>query len=159
MKEALCRGAPIVSPYIPLSVLRKCPPHQTDGLFLQILYPSNLFSLFLNLAHRLIGSPHTPHLVERVHVERQVIEQPFVVCHRRQREAVELYETIHELPHQLIRSMKDMRPILVHVDTLHALAIYIATQMGTLIYFKHRFPLSVSRQAKVAPKRPKPTMR
>lgn len=123
-------------------------PHQTDGLLLQIRYWPYRLSLTLNLRLRLFWCPDAPHSIERVHVEWQVIESSLVVSHRHQREAVELHETIHELPHLLIGSMKDMRPIQVHVDTLHVLAIHIATQMGALIYHQAPLPTISSKAGK-----------
>ena len=48
------------------------------------------------------GGHHTPHLVEGVHVEGQIVDLAMVVGHRAVGVAVELRKLVHILPHGLV---------------------------------------------------------
>ena len=90
--------------------------------------------LLLDFSFRLIRSQHAPHLVERIHVEWQVILLALIVSNRRIRITVKLHNGVHKVPHLLIGCMEDMCPILMHIDTLNVLTIDVAAQMRTLVY-------------------------
>ena len=117
--------------------------NQADGLFFQILwiFYMILFLLFFNLGFRLFWSLHTPHLIESVHIEGQIIEFAFVVGHRRVCVTIELHKTIHEVPDLLVAGVKDMRTILMHINALHILRIDISTDMVTLVNQKNGIAL------------------
>ena len=74
-----------------------------------------------------------PHLIEGVHIERQIIEFALIVSYWRVGIAVKLYNGVDEVPHLLIGGMEDMCAILMHVDALDVLTIDIATQVRSLV--------------------------
>ena len=77
---------------------------------------------------------HAPHLVEGVHVERQVVEPTFVIRNRTVGVTVERDNAIHEVPDFFVRSMEDMSTIFVYIDAFNVFAIYITAQMRALVY-------------------------
>ncbi len=98
-------------------------------------HPLHRFTaLLLQLGLCLAGRAHAPHLIERVHVERQIEEPPFVVGDGRVGVAVELYEGVDEVPHLLVRRVEDVCAVFVDVYATHALAIQIAARMRPAVY-------------------------
>ena len=96
--------------------------------------------LFLYLRFRLLRRRYAPHLVEGVHVERQVVQLPVVVRHGTIGEPVELHNGIDELPHLFVGGMEDVRAIFVHVDALCVLAEQVAAELPTLV--NHQAPFA-----------------
>lgn len=92
-----------------------------------------LGALLLDLGGGLLGSYHAPHLVERVHVERQVVEPSLVVGHGRVGVSVEGHDAVDKVPHTLVGGVKDVGAILVDVDALHILAIDVAAEVRSLV--------------------------
>lgn len=103
--------------------------------------PDRLAPLLVELSLRFGGSLYIPHLIERVHVEGQVV-QPSVrsLCHRAVGVAVERHYRVDEIPHLLVRGMEDVRPVLVHVDSLDILAVDIASGVRPLVDDKTPLP-------------------
>ena len=75
----------------------------------------------------LLRSCHAPHLIEGVHIERQVVELALVVGYRRVGVSVELHDGVDEVPYLFVGGMEDMCTILMHVDALYILTIDVAT--------------------------------
>ena len=92
-----------------------------------------LGALLLDLGGGLLGCYHAPHLVERVHVERQVVEPSLVVGHGRVGVTVEGHDAVDEVPHALVGGVEDVGAILVDVDAFHILAIDIAAEVWALV--------------------------
>lgn len=86
--------------------------------------------LLVELCGGFLRSPHAPHLVERVHVERQAVEPSLVVGDRGVGVAVELHERVHEVPDLPVGGVEDVRPVAVDVDSLDAFAPDVAAEMG-----------------------------
>ena len=123
---------------------------ERQGLLLQIarLYYTlgphlreGLCALLRNLDRRLLGRHRPPHLEERVHVERQIVEPSLVVGHRRVGISVEGHDTVHEVPHPFVGRMENVCAILVHMDSLHILTVDVAAQVGPLV--DHQATLAV----------------
>ena len=114
-----------------------------------------LAPLLVELSLRLGGSLHAPHLIERVHVEGQIV-QPSVrsLCHRAVGVAVERHYRVDEIPNLLVRGVEDMRPVLVHIDSLDILAIYITSGVGTLVNDKTPLPLLPGKMRKRGAEKP-----
>ena len=67
------------------------------------LHSCNCLSfLFINLCLSFFGCCHAPHLVKRIHVERQIVQLTFIICDRRVCIAVEFNNGIYEIPYLLI---------------------------------------------------------
>ena len=81
----------------------------------------------------LCRSCNAPHLVERVHVERQIVKFALVICDRAVRVAIEFNDGIHEIPYLLIARMENMRSVFVDVDSLDVLAIDVSTKVSSLV--------------------------
>ena len=79
-------------------------------------------------------------------------ELAFIIGHRRVGVAVELNDGIDEIPHLLIGSMEDMRPIFMHIDALNILTIDISAQMWSLIYYQTSFALLMSQMGECGSK-------
>ena len=92
-----------------------------------------LGALLLDLGCGLLGCYHAPHLVERVHVERQVVEPSLVVGHGRVGVSVEGHDAVDKVPHALVGGVEDVGAILVDVDALHILAIDVAAEVRALV--------------------------
>ena len=81
---------------------------ECQSLLLQILRLTSvqclerLRLLLLNLGLSLLRSPHAPHLVECVHIERQVVELAFIVRDRAVSVSIELHNTIDKVPDLLV---------------------------------------------------------
>ena len=70
------------------------------------------------MVSRVLGSDdRRPYFCERVHVERQVIEVVLVVDDGAVRVAVEVRKAAHIVPDFLVVGMKNVRAVLVHVDS------------------------------------------
>ena len=89
----------------------------------------------------LCGSPHAPHLIERVHVERKVVQLAPVVRDRAVRVAVERHKRIHEIPDSLVRGVENMRSICMDMDSLDIIAIDVPAEMWALVDNKSLFSL------------------
>ena len=127
--------------------------HEQHCLFLQIVrfvgksflfvFPCQLLlefrSLFLNLLCRLLRCRHAPHLIERVHVERQVIQLSLVVCHGGIGIAIEWHDGVHEIPHLFVGGMEYVGTVFMHVYSLDTFAIYVSSQMASLVYHQATF--------------------
>ena len=95
--------------------------------------------LLLNLRLGLGRCGDTPHLVEGVHVEGQVVELSLVVGYRRIGVAVEWHDTVDKVPDGLVAGVEDVRSVFVHVDAIHILAIEVSTQVRTFVYDQASF--------------------
>lgn len=111
----------------------------------QLFTISSFLLIYLRLC--LLRSGYAPHLVEGVHVERQVIELALVISHWRIGITIELYDGVDELPHLLVRGMEDVCAILMHIDALDALTIDVATQVSTLVYHQALLALFVGKMS------------
>ena len=74
-----------------------------------------------------------PHLRERVHVERQVIQLVLVDGHGAVHIVVELGESVDVIPHRAQGGVEDVRAVAVHVDALHVLGVNVAGDMVAAI--------------------------
>ena len=102
-----------------------------DTFFLHVF--KCLLTLLVDFCLGLRRCGDSPHLVEGVHVERQVVEAALIVGYRTVGIAVEWHYRVHEVPHFLVGGMEDMGTVLMHVDAFHVLAVNIATQMSPLV--------------------------
>lgn len=111
------------------------------GYALGVHAPDRLAPLLVELSLRLGGSLYAPHLIERVHVEGQIV-QPSVrsLRHRAVGVAVERHYRVDEIPNLLIGCVEDVRPILVYVDSLDILAVDIASGVRPLVDDKTSLP-------------------
>lgn len=91
-------------------------------------------ALFVEPGLSLGWSAHAPQLIERVHVEGQVVD-PAVGSgsHRAVGVAIEWHNGVNEIPHRLVGRVEDVRPILVYIYALNFLAIHIAAGMRTAV--------------------------
>ena len=102
--------------------------HQTDGLLLKIFrvgdarFPLLLLDLCLGLG----GGHHTPHLIEGVHIEGQIVDLAVIVGNGAVGVAVELRKLVHILPHGLVVGVEDVGTVAVHIDALHRLGVDVA---------------------------------
>ena len=90
--------------------------------------------LLVDLGLCLLGGGYSPHLIEGVHVEGEVVELALVVGHGGVGVAVELNDGVHEVPHLLDGGVEDMGTVLVDVNAFDVLAIDIAAEMGAFVY-------------------------
>ena len=81
----------------------------------------------------LFGSMNTPHLIEGVHVEGQIVYFAVIVGYRAVGVAVEGDKCIDKIPHFFIGSMEDMRTVLVYIDTFRLLTINISAELRTFV--------------------------
>lgn len=75
------------------------------------------------------GGGDAPQGVERVHVERQVVEPSLEIRYRRVGEAVERREPVDEVPDLAVRRVEDVRPVAVDVDAADILAADVAARV------------------------------
>ena len=90
-------------------------------------------TLALDLRHSLGRRRHAPHLIECVHIERQIIELALIVGYGRVGVAVELHQRVDELPHPFIRGVEDVGTVLMYVDALYVLAIHVTAELRALV--------------------------
>ncbi|EJX09608.1 hypothetical protein EVA_02285 [gut metagenome] len=122
--------------------------HKRQRLLLQILrFPSlqssySLCPLLRNLDLRLLRRSHPPHLIERIHIKRQIEQTPLIIRDRTIGITIKFYQTIDKVPYLLAISMKDMRPVLMNRNTLYhiTITIDIPAQMRTLLNHQAFFP-------------------
>ena len=103
------------------------------GLALLVEPLEHFAALLLNLAAGFVGCQHAPHLVEGVHVERQIVEAPLVVGHRRIDVMVEGYDVVDKIPHLGIGCVEDVGTVFVYVDARYVLTIEVSAQMRPLV--------------------------
>ena len=72
--------------------------------------------------------------MERVHVERQVVQLTPVIGDRAVGKPVEAAETVDVRPHRIIIGVENMGAIAVNGDPLHRLGVGIACHMAALIH-------------------------
>ena len=82
----------------------------------------------------LFRSQHSPHLVKCIHVEWQIVKFSLVVGNGTVCVAVEFHDGIHEVPHQLVAGMEDVRSVLVDIDAFDVFAIDVSAQLRTFVY-------------------------
>ena len=115
--------------------------HQTDGLLLKIFrvgdarFPLLLLDLCLGLG----GGHHTPHLIEGVHIEGQIVDLAVIVGNGAVGVAVELRKLVHILPHCLAAGVENVGPIAVDLNALHFLGVDIPGNVAALINHKACF--------------------
>ena len=85
--------------------------------------------LALDDLHGLCGRADAPHLRERVHVERQVVQLVLVDGHGAVHVVVELGEAVDVVPNRAQGGVEDVRAVAVHVDALHVLGVDVAGDM------------------------------
>ena len=91
---------------------------------------------------------HPPHLVEGVHVERQIIELAFVIGYGGVGVAVELYDVVDKIPYLTVAGMEDMGTVFVYVDAFLMLTIYIAAKVSALVDDQAAFSMPVGKKGK-----------
>ena len=115
--------------------------NQRNCLFFQVLWFGNpCFSfLFFNLCFCFFRSYHTPHFIEGIHIERQRIQFPMIVCNRTVRKTVKFRKLRDIIPYFLIIRMENMCAIFMNMDFLNLFRIYISCNIRTLVDHKNRF--------------------
>lgn len=96
--------------------------------------------LFFDFCHCFCRCCNAPHLVECVHVERQIVTLSFVVRNRAVRVAIEFYDGIDEVPYLFVASMENMGSVIVNIDPFNVFAIDIASKLCSLVYDEAFFP-------------------
>lgn len=140
-----CRQVPAAAAPLLLGIFldelfEDVPAHERERLFFEVrgfaaVQGGKRFGfLFLDFRLRLCRGQNTPHLVEGVHVERQVVKFPPVVSDGAIRVAVNFHDGIHKVPHLFVACMEYVGAILMNIDTFDILAIDISTQMCTFVY-------------------------
>lgn len=138
-RQVLAAAAPLLLGVFLNELFEDVPAHERERLFFEVrgfaaVQGGKRFGfLFLDFRLRLCRGQNTPHLVEGVHVERQVVKFPLVVGDGAVRVAVEFYDGIHEVPHPLVAGMEDVRTVLVYVDSLDVFAIDVTAQLRALV--------------------------
>ena len=123
--------------------------YQRDSLFLKILrLVGNFLTLLLDFGCSLLWRYDTPHLVERVHVERQGVQFALVVGHGGVREAIKLGKLCNIIPNLFIIGMEDMSTILMNIDPFNILSINISRNIRSLVNNKHLFTMCLSFMSK-----------
>lgn len=131
-RQVLAAAAPLLLGVFLDEFFKDVPAHERERLFFEVrgfaaVQGGKCFGfLFLDFRLSLCRGQNTPHLVESVHVERQVVKFPLVVGDGAVRVAVEFHDGIHEVPYLLVAGMEDVRSILVYVDSLDIFAIDIS---------------------------------
>ena len=111
------------------------PSHQTDGLFLQVLWLTcNLRPLLLDDGLGLIRCGYAPHAAEGIHIKGHVVHLALIISHRAVGVAVELRQGIYEFPHLPVARMEDMGAVLVHMNALHVLAVHVSAYVVPLLH-------------------------
>ena len=95
-----------------------------------------------------------PELTERIHIERQVVEMPLIVRHRRIHEIIELDELVDIVPDIPIARMEDMRAVLMDVDAIPLLAVHIAAHMCAPLEHQHRLSCRPRLMREYRPEKP-----
>ena len=145
-RQVLATATPLLFGVFLDEFLEYVPAHKYERLFFEVrgfttVQGGERFSLlFLDFRLCFCRGQSTPHLVEGVHVERQVVKFPLVVGDGAVRVAVEFHDGIHEVPHLLVAGMEDVRSVLVYVDPLDVFAIDIAAKLCALVYDEAFFP-------------------
>ena len=99
----------------------------------------DLTALLLNLGGCLLRRYNAPHLIEGIHIEGQRVELALVVGNGRVRKAVELGKPGDIVPDLFVVGVEDVRTVFVDMDTLNALGVDIARNVGALIHDQHGF--------------------
>ena len=95
--------------------------------------------LFFYLCLGCLGGGDSPHLVEGVHVERQVVELSLVVGYGGVGVAVEFHEGVHEVPYFAVVGVEDVGSVLVDVDAADVFAPEVPACVAALVYYQY-FP-------------------
>ena len=111
------------------------PPHQGYGLFFQVcgLLDACLFDLAVYDLLCLFRGLDSPHFAECVHVKRQIIQFILVSGNRTVRIPVEFRKLLYIIPYFFVRSMEDMRSILMNLDPFHFFRVNVASYMRPAI--------------------------
>ena len=118
--------------------------YKRDGLLLKVLrLVGDLTALLLDLGGCLLRRYNAPHLIEGVHVEGQRIQLTLIVGNGRVCKAVELGKLGDVVPYLFVVGVEDMRTVFVDMDTLDALGVDIARNVGALIHDQHSFPVGL----------------
>ena len=157
-RQVLATAAPLLLGVFLDEFLKDIPAHKRERLFFEIrglaaVQDGERFGLLL-LDFRLCfcRSQHAPHLVERVHVEWQVVKLSLVVGNGAVRVAVKFHDGIHEVPHLLVAGMEDVRAVLMDVYPLDVFAIDVTAQLGSFVYDKAFLARLVGAIGKCSPK-------
>ena len=104
---------------------------QADRLLLQIFRRADAgrLPLRLDMRHRLPRRFHAPELIERIHVEGQVVQPPPIVGDGAVGEAVHPHEAVQVAPELVAVRMEDVRAVAMHVDAVHPLRVDVAAHM------------------------------
>ena len=78
--------------------------------------------------------------MEGVHIERQAVQLPINVRHRRIGIAVELGKTVYKIPTDFGIGMEDVSAVLVDPDPLHLFRIDVSGNMTALFHHEAAFP-------------------
>ena len=139
-RQVLAAAAPLLLGVFLDELLEDVLAHERERLFFEVRGLAavqggeRLGLLFLDFRLRFCRGQHAPHLVERVHVERQVVKLSLVVGDGAVRVAVEFHDGIHEVPHLLVAGVEDVRAVLVDVSPLDVFAIDGTAQLRALVY-------------------------
>ncbi len=144
--QVLAGAAPLFLGIVLYECLVDVAANQQQGLLLKIAgfgYAlglhggQSLGTLLIDPGLSLRWSGNAPHLIEGVHVERQVVQPSVVVGHRAVGVAVEGHNAVHEIPHLFVVGVEDVGAVLVYVDALYLLAIHVAAQMPAFLQHQH----------------------
>ena len=112
-------------------------PHRkaADNETWQFACPLSPLLLRISLNHffRFPGCTDSPHFAECVHVKRQIIQFILVSGNRTVRIPVEFRKLLYIIPYFFVRSMEDMRSILMNLDPFHFFRVNVASYMRPAI--------------------------
>ena len=137
-RQFSCLSAPLLFRVALDQLFIDVPADQRDCLLFQVLrgLASHFCPLFVDLVHGFLRSPNAPHLVEGVHVERQVVHLALIVGYRAVGVAVEFRELLDVIPDFLVGSVENVGPVLVNLDAVDFLGVDVAGDVAAL--FDHR---------------------
>ena len=91
---------------------------------------------------------NAPHLIERVHVEGQVVKFAFVIRDRAVRVAVKFDDGIYEVPYLLVACMENVGAVFMDINALDIFAIDVSAQLYAFVNdeaFPARFVGTISK--------------
>ena len=97
--------------------------------------------MLFNFGLGLLRCGDAPHLVEGVHIERQIIELAMIVGDGAVGVSVKGHDGVYEVPDGPVVGMEDVGSILMDVDAFDILAIDIAAQVWAFVYDEEFFAL------------------
>lgn len=86
------------------------------------------------------GGSASPEGIERVHVERHVVEFAVKISDGGVDEIVELAELLHIVPSAFVVGSENMSTIFMHINAVDILGVAVSTDVAPFVYYEHALP-------------------